>query len=91
VGFDAFDSEVLVSLLSHPTQPPVNRSSKAAVDAWQARQWSVILLPCSVATLTDIRSDTTGAVVLQFTHRGLGSQAVAVTGSDMNVVELDIV
>jgi len=35
--------------------------------------------------------DTTGAVVLQFTHRGLGSQAVAVTGSDMNVVELDIV
>jgi len=76
VCFDGFDSEVLVSLLSHPEQPPVNQSSKAAVDAGQARQWSVILLPSSVATFTDIRSDTTGAFVLQFTHRGLGSQAV---------------
>jgi trimeric autotransporter adhesin len=86
VRSDSGDSEVLVSMLSHPTQPPVNQSSKASVDAWQAKQWSVVLLSSSVATFTDIRSDTTGAFVLQFTHRGPGSQVQSDAGHLRGIV-----
>ena len=66
--------EVLGSLLSHPTQAAVNQSSSTAVAAWQERQWKVDLLASGVATFKDVRSDTTGAFVLQFTHQGHGTQ-----------------